>query len=654
MEEANYWNRLSRRQLSRRRLLTGAALTGSGLAAAAVIGCGSSTTTNDDGGGGPVSDADDPNADVNADAIDPYDARREVVPAPDGMTGGFLRYQGFDPVVLDRHDPHQTQFGPMYANLSSVFSKLYMYKSHVEPTWENIVPDLAESAPEMVEAPPETMTYIVKLRQGVKFHDTDAIRNNFPQIAGRELTADDVVFSYDRQRNPDSVQKGYYYRASQYRTIDTIRAVDKYTIEIKTKEPIAPFFHFMADTNAMIIPKEIVDNDPRPELQGKPWDSVDTNRGPTPGQRMIGTGPFLWGDLKFGLEYKALRNPAWFGWDEPDLGRPYLDGYIASGSSLNDTSLEALFRKREVDVAGFISNPEWVFKLKREKPELEFIRSWISGWIGTRFKLHCKPFDDVRVRKAIHLATERQQIVDVIGSGEWRMQGPVGQAIQYWALPYDELLTFPGYRQGAADREADIKEARALYEAAGSPELPQVVFASLPDYIPNFIGTWKQFMSQNLGIPVDSLRTTKEPYQRIAEIIAEDSCDRGSFYWGFDNGWIDLDDWVFPYFHSTGSKNTFRLKDPAFDKLLEAQRREFDYERRRDLGYQIQRYLLGLEGDGMQPGAHARVDYAAPYLAIVTWPYVKNSVFFPWFGSNYWTANTWLDKNHPSFGARPA
>src|SRR6266508_3781111 len=177
MEEANYWNRLSRRRLSRRRLLTGAALTGSGLAAAAVIGCGSSTTTNDDSGGGLVSDADDPNADVNADAINPYDARREVVPAPDGMTGGFLRYQGFDPVVLDRHDPHQTQFGPMYANLSSVFSKLYAYKSHSEPTWENIVPDLAADAPEMIGDPNAPTEYVVKLRQGIKFHNSEKARN---------------------------------------------------------------------------------------------------------------------------------------------------------------------------------------------------------------------------------------------------------------------------------------------------------------------------------------------------------------------------------------------------------------------------------------------------------------------------------------------
>jgi peptide/nickel transport system substrate-binding protein len=409
----------------------------------------------------------------------------------------------------------------------------------------------------------------------------------------------------------------------------------------------------MADTNAMIIPKEIVDNDPRPELRNMPWDSVDTNNGPSPAKRMIGTGPFLWGDLKFGLEYKATRNPAWFGWGDPSLGRPFLDGYTVSGSSLNDTSLEALFRKKEVDVAGYITNPEWVFDIKREKPELEFIRAWISGWIGTRFKLHCKPFDDVRVRKAIHLATERQQIVDVIGSGEWKMQGPVGQAIESWAIPYDELLTLPGYRQSGTDRTADIKEGRALYEAAGSPDLPEIVFASLPDYIPNFIGTYKRFMSENLGIPVDKLRITKEPYQRIAELVADDTCERGAMVWGFDNGWIDLDDWVFPYFHSTGSKNTFRLNDPDLDLLLEAQRREFDIDARKVLGDKIQRYLLGLEGDGMQLGAHARVDYATPYLAGVSWPYLKNRVAFPWFGFSYWYANYWIDMNDPTYEGRP-
>jgi peptide/nickel transport system substrate-binding protein len=251
------------------------------------------------------------------------------------------------------------------------------------------------------------------------------------------------------------------------------------------------------------------------------------------------------------------------------------------------------------------------------------------------------------------LATERQQVIDVIGSGEWRMQGPVGQAIEYWALPYDELLTLPGYRQGSAERTEDITTARQLYEAAGSPELPQVWFADIPSYIPNFIGTWKTFISQNLGIPQDKLRTLTQAYSRIAEAIADENCDIGAMTWGFDNGWIDLDDWVYPYFHSTGSKNSFRLADPALDRMLDAQRTEFDYERRRELGFQIQRYILGLEGDGMQKGAHARSDYATPRTATVAWPYFKNRVAFPWFGSSYWIANVWLDKNDPSFGARP-
>ena len=89
--------------------------------------------------------------------------------------------------------------------------------------------------------------------------------------------------SYERQRNADdSVQKGYYYRASQYRTIDTIRAVDKYTVEIKTKEPVAPFFHFMADTNAMIIPKEIVDNDPGPSWRTSRGTASTQTRGRRP------------------------------------------------------------------------------------------------------------------------------------------------------------------------------------------------------------------------------------------------------------------------------------------------------------------------------------------------------------------------------------
>jgi len=123
--------------------------------------------------------------------------------------------------------------------------------------------------------------------------------------------------------------------------------------------------------------------------------------------------------------------------------------------------------------------------------------------------------------------------------------------------------------------------------------------------------------------------------------------------WAFDNGWIDLDDWVYPYFRTGAPKNSFRVSDPELDSLLDAQRREFDSERRKELGYEIQRYLLGGKGD--KPGSYVRLDYAAFASSSVSWPYFKNRVTFPSaFGNNYYHANVWLDRNDPSFAGRPA
>jgi peptide/nickel transport system substrate-binding protein len=651
-DDKNYWDRFWDRKLSRRRLLSTTALAGGGLAAAAVVGCSSDSGSNDDTGG-------NGNNNSNVSGIlelnynKPVDGRRTFDPCPQESRGGILTYIGFDAVVLDRYDPHQTQFGPMYSNQSAVFSKLYRYASHEEPTWEHIFPDLATAAPEMVEPTPELLTYIVKLNKGVKFHDTPKIRGNFPNLAGRELTADDVIYSFERQRNKDSYQRTYYYRSSQYETIDSITKVDDYTIKIKTKEPTAPFYHFMADTNAMIIPKEIVDMDPGPDGV-KPWDSVDSylQRGPAAADRMIGTGPFMWDHLTFGIEYKAVRNPNWFGWGDPSKGRPYLDGYKATGQGLNDATVESLFRRKEIDSAGFIDNPEWILNILDERPELKFNRQQVSGWLNSRLKVYAAPFNDWRVRRALHLAVDRQDIVDIIGSGAWFKVGPVNSAIAYWSLPNDELLKSPGYRTDQAGRDADIAEARQLYEAAGKPAIPQIWFADVPGYIPDFANTYIGTIKANLGIEQDISKQTV-PYSRIAEGLVNPAADIGAFTWGYDNGWIDLDDWVYPYFKTGGPKNSFKVSDPDLDKLLDDQRREFDNTKRKEIGYNIQRYLLGITKQDA-PAANARIDYACPGGGSIRWPYAKNDTAWPWFGNQYWAAEAWFDHSDPSWQGRAA
>jgi ABC-type transport system substrate-binding protein len=108
---------------------------------------------------------------------------------------------------------------------------------------------------------------------------------------------------------------------------------------------------------------------------------------------------------------------------------------------------------------------------------------------------------------------------------------------------------------------------------------------------------------------------------------------------------------VFPYFRTDGPKNSFKVSDPALDTLLDAQRREFDIERRKSLGYDIQRYLLGVTNPDA-PAAHARIDYACPGGGGVSWPYLKNRTSWPWFGNQYWAANVWMDKNDASYQGR--
>src|SRR5438093_11256945 len=115
MEEPTYWNRFWRRRVSRRRLLSGAALTGSGLAAAAVVGCGG----DDSGNGTSTQPGSNVNRAADLGAGKLIDARREVEPCPADMRGRIIPSQAFDPVVLERHDRPQTQVGPMQANLPS-------------------------------------------------------------------------------------------------------------------------------------------------------------------------------------------------------------------------------------------------------------------------------------------------------------------------------------------------------------------------------------------------------------------------------------------------------------------------------------------------------------------------------------------------------
>ncbi len=641
-EEPNYWKRLARNRLSRRRFLAGAVGVGAGLTAASLVGCGgeeeegpaaietpagtpagtaTATPTAQQRPGEPASD------------ITPYNPNLE--PVKEGSRGGMVRFCGFDAFPPDTFDPHQTQFSPVYGTHSAVFSKVLQYDDIPSGV---IVTDLAASMPEVVDQ----TTYVIKIRDGVRFHATPRAQE-YPGLAGRQLTGEDIKYSIERQANQDSPMAGRYYRMSQWETVDKIEVgPDGRTVTITTKRPTVPFIHYLADTNAFIIGKETVDD--MTDVMTYEADKTDP---------MVGTGPFVLDQYVTLQVVKLRKNPDWFAKDDkaaeglPD--RPILDGYDALWLLQDDTAAEAAFKSKQVDSTNYVDSNN-AYRISAEAGA-EIDRVVFIGWVGSRFLVADSdraktPFGDARLRKAISLAVDRVRLGQQLwGEGFYVFAGAVGLGINQWALSYDELIKKPGYRFARAEREEDIAEARQLWEAAGGSEAVgpiDTVVAGIPDVIPTAWPQFQRMFSDNLGYELNGHIDTSG-YTELDQCFLAKSC---VFSLGFDNGWIDLDDWVYPYFHTNGSKNSFNLSDSTLDAMLEAQRAEFDFERRRELGYEIQHYLLD--------EVCARLDYVAPSVPTTEWPYQRNRRPQALFGNNFRFANYWLDKTHPDFQGRPA
>ena len=165
--------------------------------------------------------------------------------------------------------------------LSLVYSRLVKVKAgpSVKPMTYPIEPDLAESWTQ-----PNDTTYVFKLKKGVRWHPK-------PPVNGRELTADDVKYTYERfltiTGNPNKPVLEY---------VDKIEAVDKYTVKFTLKEPNAWFLDLLASTSTWIIAKECV------EKFGdlKKVESV------------VGTGPWMLERWEPNVKLVYVRNPNYF------------------------------------------------------------------------------------------------------------------------------------------------------------------------------------------------------------------------------------------------------------------------------------------------------------------------------------------------------
>ena len=354
---------------------------------------------------------------------------------------------------------------------SAVFSKLLRYDDEVAGT---IAPDLAEALPEQ----PDALTYIFKLRDGVRFHNTPRALAAFPLAANRALEASDVKYSFERQMNGNSPQAARFFRSGLWNVIDRIEAAGRTHTHVPAQAPGRAFAAFLASRHAFVLPREVVD-------RGRDEANSDA--------AMIGTGPFLLEAWAPGVAVRLRRNPRWFARNDAanTLGgdRPFIDGYDAFYAPQEDVFQRAAFDRRLIDTTGFTDPTALDLARKTNLADIALEERRCGGILASRFLLDRPPFRDDRVRRAIHLASIADALADLLyppidGRASADLSGAIAPAMERWATPGAELAKRPGY--GAA-RESDITEAKQLWAAAlGDAPIGElaIFFAGVPRIIP--------------------------------------------------------------------------------------------------------------------------------------------------------------------------
>ena len=223
----------------------------------------------------------------------------------------------------------------------------------------------------------------VTLRKGIMFPDKPGV------MKSRELVADDVVFSFNRlEKSPKKI-------ATYFDHVEKVEARDRHTVVFTFKEYNAEWdYRFGWGYYSPIVPKEVAD------AGAQNWKNVN------------GTGPFMLTDYVQGNSNTYTRNPNY--WDKEKIGGqeyklPFADRIVYRTIKDEATFITAL-RTAKLDI---LESIRWsaVAELKRSAPKLQWSR-WL-GMNGTflAMRVDTKPFDDIRVRRALNMAVNKQEIV---------------------------------------------------------------------------------------------------------------------------------------------------------------------------------------------------------------------------------------------------
>jgi peptide/nickel transport system substrate-binding protein len=495
--------------------------------------------------------------------------------------GILLAVIGAEPPSLD---PHQEG---TFANIQLV-APCYSLLLQFDPLdFSKIIGDLATDW----KIAPDGRTYTFKIRQGVRFHD------------GSPLTAADVKASYDKIIFPPEGVRST--RKTSYSAVERVEAPDTGTVVFRLKFPSAALLANLASPWNVIYPKQYLDKDPN---------YFKTH--------VMGSGPFKFKSYTHGSTFEGERNPDYF-----IKSRPYLDGYKFFISTETSVRAAAIRSGRAYVEFRNLPGPD-VEAIKKQLGDKVVVQEtgMSSSW-GIWANSTVKPFNDVRVRKALTLGIDRYTGGKVLFPiNGLKLVGASLRPGSEYALPEGELVKLPGFGR---DSEKNRAEARRLLAEAGYPNGLKVALKNRNIRLP--FQDWGVFVIQEwrkIGVEAEH-----RPLETAAWFA--DGQDTGNFELivSSPSQFMDEPDIWLSRYTAGDTENWGRVSDPRLDDLYARQQRALNTGERKKLVHEMEKIVL--ENAYYIPGLWWTRN-------VVHWAKVKNYVAPPNQFSNQKLQDVWL------------
>jgi dipeptide transport system substrate-binding protein len=451
--------------------------------------------------------------------------------------------EGFDPALYTSGTTFDASSHPIYNRLAEF-----------EVGTTNVIPGLAERW----EASADGLSYTFHLRKGVRFHQN----KNF--TPSRDFNADDVIFSFERQRvesHPYNKVSGgtweYFDGMDMPSLIKSVEKVDDYTVRFSLNRPEAPFIANMAMDFASILSAEYGD---QMSAAGTP---EMLNQAP------IGTGPFQFVGYQKDSVIRYTRNAAyWRGASKLDnLVFAITPDHSVRYQKLKAGECHVMPYPNPADIAGMKADPA-ITMMEQEGLNVGYL-----AYNSTQ-----KPFDNPKVRKALNMAIDKKAIIDVVFQGS-------GQAAKNPIPP-----TMWSYNNSIQDDPYDPEGAKKMLAAEGVSNLSMKVWA-MPvqrPYNPNArrMAELIQADFAKIGVTVEIISYEWGEYLSRSRALDRDGAIL--LGWTGDNG--DPDNFLAVLLGCAGVENSNRAQwcHKPFDDLIQKAKVTTDVKERTRLYQEAQ------------------------------------------------------------------